>query len=442
MATPIMMPKVGISVESCILTQWHKKKGDTVKAGDLLFTYETDKSTLDETATVEGTMLEQFFAEGDDVPVMVNVCVIGAEGENIAEFAPAQEQDEEPAQIEEKKEEAAATPVTPVAMPVMAEGFVKASPRAKRLAEKTGADVRFAAGTGPEGRVIERDVRRLLAEGPIATYAAGADFTGNAGSGVGGKFSVSDIGAQVQPAQEIPAAKEDDYTEEKLSGIRKVIAKSMTTSLTTIPQLTHTLTFDATEIMAMRKKLKAGAEKIGLGNITLNDMVIYVVSRVLAKPEHRALNANFIGADTIRYFNHVNIGVAVDTERGLMVPTIFDADKKSLDELSKEAKSLAEACQKGNINPDLLSGAGFTISNLGVFGIESFTPVINPPQTGILGVDTITTRVKEVAGEIKTYPAMGLSLTYDHRAVDGAPASKFLVDLKNMFENFSISLCK
>ena len=448
MATPVIMPNVGITVESCVLTTWHKKKGEAVKKGDLLFTYETDKTTLDEEAPVDGIVLEQFFEEDDDVPVMTNVCVIGQEGESTAEFAPAKESaPEAPAEAPAAAPEAqapveapAVTAAVPTAAAPVGEGFLKISPRAKALAEKSGVDAHYAAGTGPEGRVIERDVRTLIENGPTATYAAGAQFNGAAGTGIGGKFSVGDIGnAPAAAAQVAPGV---EYVDEKMPNIRKTIAKQMVSSLSTAAQLTHTITFDATEIMAYRKKLKANAEAMELNNITLNDIILYAVSRTLTNPAHRALNAHLINGDTMRYFTSVNLGVAVDTERGLVVPTIRNADKLSLNEISKQAKALATTCQQGNATPDMLQGAGFTITNLGSFGIESFTPVINTPQTAILGVNTITTRIREVNGEIKTYPAMGLSLTYDHRAIDGAPASRFLVDLKNNLENFAILLSK
>ncbi|MBQ1935987.1 MAG: 2-oxo acid dehydrogenase subunit E2 [Clostridia bacterium] len=442
MATPVMMPNVGISVESCILTEWHKKKGDTVKAGEVLFSYETDKSTADEVAEVDGTVLELFFNEGDDIPVMTNVCVIGKEGESVEEFRPAGEAEEAPAAapVAEAAPAAEAAPVAPVAPAAPQEGFVKCSPRARALAEKAGVDPRFATPTGAEGRVVEKDIRALMASGATATPASVGAYEGQAGTGLGGRFSVNDINAPAAAAA--PAAPAAAYVDEKMSSVRRAIAKAMNTSLTTIPQLTHTITFDATEIMNFRKKLKAGAEALGLGNITLNDMMIFAVSRVLSKPEHKALNANLIDGDTMRYFSGVHVGVATDTDRGLLVPTLFDADKKSLNEISAEAKALFAEAKAGNISPDKLKGASFTISNLGSLGIEHFTPVINPPQTGILGVDAITTRVREENGEIKTYPAMGLSLTYDHRALDGAPASKFLMDLKNTLENFSILLCR
>lgn len=445
MATPVMMPNVGISVESCILTEWHVKVGDKVKPGDLLFSYETDKSTNDEECQVEGTVLALLKEEGDDVPTMVNVCVIGEEGEDISAFTAGEAAPAEEAAAEVKEEKVEVKEEVKVEVKTTAtEGFIKASPRAKNLAEKLGADIRFAVPTGAEGRVVEQDVRNLVANGPMSTSAAAGAFEGQAGSGLGGKFSCSDIGAAA-PAEAVSApaaAVVPEYVDEKMPNIRKVIAKQMTLSLTTIPQLTHTIYFDATDMMDFRAKLKAGSETLGLGKISLNDMVMFAISRVLTNPEFKALNANLIDGDTMRYFNGVHLGIATDTDRGLMVPTLFNADKMSLSEISEKSKELFAACKKGNISPDLLKGASFTISNVGAFGIESFTPVINPPQTGILGVDGIVTRVKEVNGELKAYKAMGLSLTYDHRALDGAPASKFLVAMKNALENFSILLSK
>ena len=179
-------------------------------------------------------------------------------------------------------------------------------------------------------------------------------------------------------------------------------------------------------------------EKGELNNITLNDIVMYVVARTLT--HHRALNAHLLENDVMRYFEHVNLGMAVDTPRGLMVPTCFMAEKKTLNEMSGELKALAAECQTGTISPDKLAGGTFTVSNLGSLGVEHFTPVLNVPQTGILGVNNITQRIKVVNGEIKAYPCMSLSLTYDHRALDGAPASKFLKEVCNNLENFTVTL--
>ena len=230
-----------------------------------------------------------------------------------------------------------------------------------------------------------------------------------------------------------------DFEEVKTPNIRKVIAKTMHSSLSEMAQLTLNASFDATEIMAYRSKVKASMEKMGLANITLNDLVMFAVAKTL--PNHRDCNAHYLG-DTIKYFNNVHLGMAVDTPRGLLVPTIFNANNKSLNEIAAEAKEVAGKCKEGTISPDQLTGGSFTVTNLGSMGIESFTPVINPPQTCILGVCTIETKVKNVGGEYKYYPAMGLSLTFDHRALDGSPAARFLKDLCNNLENFSVLLAK
>jgi pyruvate dehydrogenase E2 component (dihydrolipoamide acetyltransferase) len=210
----------------------------------------------------------------------------------------------------------------------------------------------------------------------------------------------------------------------------------MHASLSGMAQLTLNSSFDAAEIMAYRNSLKANAEKLGLPNITFNDMVLFAVAKTVL--QHRSINAHYLD-DTMRYFTHCNLGIAVDTERGLMVPTIFNADTLTLAELAQKTKAVIKDAQAGTINPDLLRGASFTVTNLGSLGVESFTPVINPPQTAILGVNNITYRTK---ADGSAYPAMGLSLTFDHRALDGAPAAKFLKELCANLENFSLLLAK
>ncbi len=447
MATLVIMPRQGQSVESCIITAFNKKVGDSVEVGEILFSYETDKSSFEEPAPVAGKILAVFREEGDDVPCLENVLVIGNEGEDISEFVPKTEA-EAPAVAplapavetapEAPKVEAALTPEA-VATATAGAGYA-ISPRARLLAEKTGADLLKAVPTGPNGRIIERDVQKLVDMGLTVSAAAKDGYTtATEGSGISGKVVLADLNAPAAAEAAVSEAPEAEYEDVKLPNIRKVIAKSMHQSLSTMAQLTLNTTFDCTKLQALRASLKNGAEKLGLANITLNDMVLFAVSRVLLN--HKDLNAHYLD-DVMRYFNNVNLGIAVDTKRGLMVPTVFAAEKLTLNELSKAAKTVITEAQEGTISPDKLKGGSFTVTNLGALGIESFTPVINPPQTGILGVGTITTRVKDVNGEMKMYPAMGLSLTFDHRALDGAPAAKFLKELVNALENFDLLLTK
>lgn len=427
MATAVIMPRQGQSVESCIIGEWFKKVGDPVQEGDILFSYETDKSSFEEPAKQAGTLLAIFYGADDDVPCLTTVGVIGEPGESYAEFAPDQAAGAEEAPAAEAPAVEAPAAAAVAAPAVQAEGSALrgVSPRARNAAERLHVDPAQAQPTGPNGRVIERDIKAL----------AQASRTG---TGLGGRVTVADQAA-APAAQAAPAVQgaDTEYQDVKLPNIRKVIAKSMFQSLSTMAQLTHTTSFDATCIMNFRKGLKAAPEQLQVPNITLNDIILFAASRVL--PKHPDLNAHFL-EDKMRYFRHVNLGIAVDTPRGLMVPTLMRAEEKSLKEIAAEAKALAAACQDGSINPDLLQGASFTVSNLGTLGIEHFTPVINPPQTGILGVDCIVERVRTVDGQIAVYPAMGLSLTYDHRALDGAPASRFLQDMRAALENFQALL--
>ena len=391
----VIMPKAGITVESCIIGEWLKNVGDQIKIGDVLFTYETDKASFECESTAEGELLEILFQAGDEVPCLDPVCKIGVAGAAVAS--------------------ASGAPV---------------SPRAKKLAASAGVDASLATGTGPNGRIIERDVRELIAN-PPAVAAAPAAVAAPAPAPAAAPAAHAPVAAA--------SAEESEYKDVKFSGIRRAISKSMTTSLHTMAQLTHNTSFDATAILNYRKALKAaGGDYAG---ITLGDIILYAVSRTLLN--HPDLNANMLDDNSIRLFNHVNLGVAVDTPRGLMVPTIRHADQMSLLEISKAVKALAAECRDGAISPDKLSGGSFTVSNLGNMGVESFTPVINPPQTGILGVCGTIDRVRTGKdGGIELYPAMGLSLTYDHRAVDGTPAAKFQKELAFNLENFTVLLSK
>lgn len=420
MATPVIMPRQGQSVESCIITEWMKKVGDTVSVGDVLFSYETDKSTFEEEAKIDGTLLAVFYNSDDDVPVLMNVAVIGNPGESFAEFAPDGAVTAAPAAVEAKVAPVAETAPAVQATAARAEGV---SPRAKNAAEKLGVNPAEAEPTGPHGRVIERDVLALAKENRFG------------GDAVSHSAITTPVAAKTAEAPAVLNATE--YDEVKLPNLRRVIAKTMHDSLAEMAQLTHSTTFDATKMLTFRESLKTAPESMELPKITINDIILFAVSRVLTK--HEGLNAHMLG-DKMRFFKHVNLGIAVDTPRGLLVPTLYAAETKSLGQIAAETKTLAKSAIDGSINPDLLQGGTFTISNLGLFGIESFTPVINPPQVALLGVCAITERIRTADGQITAYPAMGLSLTYDHRAVDGAPASRFLKDLVTALEHFDLLL--
>ncbi len=436
MATAVIMPRQGQSVESCIITEWQKKVGDAVNVGDVLFSYETDKSSFDEKATVAGTLLAVFAEEGDDVPCLENVCVIGEAGEDFSALMPQNGAESAPAPEAAPAAEtkAAAAPAEAPVTAVASEGeLLRISPRAKNLALRAGADLSAVEATGPMGRIVERDVDRALDAGKttsreqVERWLAG-DRTAPAAE------IVAETAAPVTATA--PVAETAAYTDVKLTNIRKVIARSMHTSLSTMAQLTLNSSFDATDLLAFRARVKANGEAMGLANITINDMVLFATAKTLMK--HKECNAYWMD-DFIRVFEDVNLGIAVDTERGLMVPTLNAAQKLTLSDLSTSAKALIRETQSGAISPDKLTGGTFTVTNLGSLGVESFTPVINPPQVCILGVNCTVQRVRE---DGSTYPAMGLSLTFDHRALDGAPAARFLRDLCANLEQFSLLLAK
>ena len=433
LANPVIMPRQGQSVESCIITAWHKKPGDAVSEGDVLFSYETDKSAFDEKSLFSGTLLKVMFEEGDVVPCLDTVCFIGDAGEDVSSLGAEKEAVVGPADNEAAPEAKTAEAAAPAAeitgVPAVAGERIKISPRAKNLALKTGVDMTGVSATGPHGRIIERDINAALDKGAVGTVAAVEDF-------LAGKITAPKEAEQTAQVAAAPAASLAEYEEVPMSGVRRAIARSMHASLSEMAQLTLNASFDATALLEYRKQLKAGADAMGLCKISLNDMVMYAVSRVL--PEHPAINATLTD-NTLRIYKHANLGLAVDTERGLLVPTIFAADTLSLSRLAASNKAAAAKARDGALTPDEMSGASFTVTNLGSLGVENFTPVINPPQVAILGVCATVNRLRD---DGTVYPAMGLSLTFDHRAVDGAPAAKFLKALCTALENFGLLLAK
>ncbi len=453
MAVVVIMPKQGQSVESCIVTEIKKKKGDTVKKGDILFTYETDKASFEEESPIDGVVLECFYKEGDEVPVLENMMVIGQPGEDYSsllaesqhagddrEIEKSSSFSEEVKQVEvETQSPEAESSVAEKSQTGQASVFI--SPRAKKLAEKEAVDVSGLKGSGPKGRIIEKDVKAVLETRPKMTPLAKKIAVEEGlqpqegGTGLAGMVRATDLAAPVNSVYGI------DYEDRRISNIRKIIARSMHASLQNSAQLTHHLGADARRILGLRKQVKAAMEAGTLTtNVTLNDMVCFAVIKALKKFPN--VNTHFLG-DSIRYFKKVHLALAVDTDRGLMVPVVRNADDLSIIGLANQLKEVAAACRKGGINPELLSAeaATFTVSNLGNYGVEMFTPVINLPQTAILGVNTIVPRPKDLGDGVYAFvPYIGLSLTYDHRALDGGEATRFLKQIAEEIENLEVGI--
>ena len=452
MAVVVILPKQGQSVESCIITEIKKKKGDTVKKGEVLFAYETDKASFEEESPVDGVVLESFYNDGDEVAVLLDMMVIGQPGDDYAGLlqggAPVatesqeprtKSQDAEPGKVVETKEPVNQSTNQPINLLNNQSTFI--SPRAKNLAAQEALNASELAGSGPSGRVIEKDVLAALENRPKLTPLAkkiaaeeGIQPQG-AGSGLAGTAKSTDLAAPVNAVYGV------DYEDKKLSNMRKLIAKAMHSSLQNSAQLTHHLGADARNIQNLRKKAKIAFEAGTLSaNLTINDFVCFAVVKALKKFPNA--NSHFLG-ESMRLFNKVHLGLAVDTERGLMVPAVRNADDLSIIGLSNQLKEVANACKKGAISPELLAAeaATFTVSNLGNYGVEIFTPVINLPQSAILGVNTIVPRPKDLGDGIYGFvPYIGLSLTYDHRSLDGGEATRFLKQIAIEIETLELDI--
>ena len=445
MATIVVMPQLGNSVESCIIVEWTVAEGDAVSLDQTLCSIETDKSTMEVPSTAEGTVLKLLWDEGDEVPVKDPLIIVGAPGEDVSGLVPgsgAAEAGDAPAE-----EAPASAAPAPSFATTAASGAV--SPRARALASAKGVDASaITEGSGPHGRVIERDVAAAIAAGPALTPAArAAGVSAAEGTGIGGRVSVADAArvpaaapapassaAATAPAADFPGAS----TSSPLKGVRKVVAKRMMESLTSTAQLTLNTTANAAGILALRKKVKNADEALGLNRITLNDLVCFAVSRTLLK--YPVFNAH-LEDGVLTEFEQVHLGFACDTPRGLLVPVIRSAQALGLKAFSDEAKRLAGGAIDGTLPPDYLGGGTFTVSNIGSFGIETFTPVINLPQTAILGVGAITPRPALAPdGTVGVEQRLNLSLTIDHQVIDGADGARFLRDLVAAIENIDVTV--
>jgi len=405
MSIPVLMPRQGQSVESCIIIKWNKKEGDQVKAEEPICEVETDKAVFEVVAPETGTILKIFYQEGDDVPVLNTIAIIGQPGEKIDHLIPPKTVSISREEYRENQKAITPDESAKKTRPSFRTGPIPISPVARRFAEKRGIDLSQLIGSGPGGRIIKRDIEKAISQQELPlTKEQGISFPG--------------------PIKEIP-----------VKGVRQIIAERMLKSLQSTAQLTLNTSADASSLLSYRKWLKSSPTKLGLDGITINDLVIYAVAKTL--PQYRDLNAHFL-KDKILEFEYVHLGVAVDSPRGLMVPIIRNAHLLSLKEISKEAKRLSNACSEGNILPDELTGGTFTITNLGPLGIESFTPILNVPQVAILGVGSIYLKPLMKEDKVQFIPHLGLSLTIDHRAVDGAPAARFLQELTTVLANFNL----
>ena len=455
------MPKSSQTVETCILTGWYKNIGDQIAVGDILFAYETDKAAFEEEATIEGILLEKAYEEGDEIPVLSVVGYIGTEDETVEDLVDVKSNIKATKQTTEAVELASddnsdlkeklldlqkfQLKIENKEVPVSSEDSteLRVSPRAKNLAKKKRICYDNVLGSGPAGRIIEKDIINEIEKGkrltPLAMKKVELDHLvlPETGKSPFGKITSKDL---VEANLNFRSDASENYSEIELSNVRKIIAGAMIRSLQNSAQLTHHLSACALNMLKLRKEVKSKLQNGYSHNITVNDMVCYAVVRTLKKfPE---INSHLLG-DKLRIFNKVNLGIAVDTERGLLVPTLIDADDFSLTGLSARLKELTDKSKNGKISPDLLhpASASFTVSNLGNYGVEMFTPIINLPQVAILGVNTIVKRPAELEdGTLAFLPFIGLSLTYDHRAIDGGPATLFLREVKTEIEKLSLGL--
>ena len=434
MAHILIMPRQGNTVESCIIMDWKVKEGDEVTAQTTMCEVETDKASFEIQAGAVGTVLKLLHTPGDDVPVLQPIAVIGKQGEEWEKETREIETVDcgSPPKINNNLNSPQITP--PPSSLSTTEHLCRTnsgtSPRARNLAAKESMPLEAISGSGPGGRIIYRDVEATLEKQAPLTVAAKAvrsQYIPNTGSGLNGRITLDDINSDVQysliPSLETP-----------IKGIRKIVSERMSKSLLEAAQFTLNSSASASKLIETRSQSKKSNTAEGLSKVTINDLVVFAVSRTL--PHFLYMNAHKTG-DIIKIFESIHIAIAVDTPRGLMVPVIRNANLLSLAQISAEAKRLSAACQNGTANPDELTGSTFTISNLGSMGITGFTPILNIPEVSILGVCSIEMKSVPVKKGLpidndslfRCEPHIGFSLTINHQAVDGAPAAKFLKTL-------------
>lgn len=417
-ATVITMPKMSDTMTEGTIASWLKKVGDSVKSGDIIAEVETDKATMELESYEDGTLLYIGVEAGDSVPVDGVIAIIGEKGADFekllkahdsksgaAAAAPAEEEKETPA-VETKKEEVV-TKTPEVAVGTFStsdNGRVKASPLAKKMASEKGIDIALVKGSGEGGRIVKRDVENFT---PAVAQTASAPTA---------------------MATSAPAVGQESFREEKVSQMRKVIAKRLAESKFSAPHFYLTMEINMDKAIEARNSMN----EVAPVKISFNDMVIKATAAALR--QHPKVNSSWLG-DKIRYNDHIHIGMAVAVEEGLLVPVIRFADSKSLSQISNEAKTLGAKAKNKELQPKDWEGNTFTISNLGMFGIEEFTAIINPPDACILAVGGIKETVIVKNGQMKIGNVMKVTLSCDHRVVDGAVGSAFLLTLKGLLED-------
>jgi len=457
MAVEVLVPPLGQTVETLTLVSWYKQEGETVAQGEPLFSVETDKATLDVEAPASGVLSAVTAKPGDVVKVLSAIAVIGAEPkERPGDAGPHRGLDEGRTLRQSEGAHKRDAGVHALARPEP--GATSAprrfvSPRARRLAESEGIDLAEIAPTGPEGAIIERDVRayvdaaRVRAEqaapsasiSPVArrmAEEAGLDWQALAGGGPRGQITREDVEAALErrsrgtkepPAPSAQPSASDlrpstpaqqPASELPFAGIRALIAERMTAGHSNTAPVTLTTEADVTALVELRQKL--GVDGIAA---SYNDLFLAILARALA--EHPRINASLDG-DSVKLWSQIDIALAVDTERGLLAPVVRGVDRKGLVQLAVETASLAERARNGKCAPDELTGGTFTLTNLGMYGIDAFTPIINLPECAILGVGRIRTQPIWVSDHVEPRQVVWLSLTFDHRLVDGGPAARFL----------------
>lgn len=433
MAQLIIMPKLGLTMTEGKVAKWYKNEGDKVAVGDVLFEVATDKITNQVESDSEGILLKRLVPEGDDAPVSAPVGIVGSSGEDISGLLGGT------LDAEQKKAEETAAAFDNKSEPaVKNEGNVKASPAAKKLARDNNIDISLIKGTGPEGRIVEKDVKLYIEDSTRKVKVSPA--AGKLAADLGVDISSIDKRGRVMKEDVYKAYKpaEENMEDERVipSGMRKVIAERMFQSWTTSPSVTFNMEADVSKLKAMRDSLKDECGREGV-KLSYNHILMKICARALK--EFPYINASYDGREIILHKN-VNVGLAVSVEGGLLVPNVKGAQSKSLLQIAKETDNLVSLARKGGLNPDDMTGGTFTITNLGMYGMRSFSPIINQPELAILGVNAIVEKPVVENGEVVVLPMMNLSLTADHRVVDGAEAAGFLARIVELIENPNLLL--